>query len=119
MIVDITTEFWISVFAFALILLGIGAIGAGLILLGNRGSKKKDKNLSDSFSESFNKAEQEILKGREADIKFWFSEKDTRYRVEMRDDIRHLDLMMAAFDLLAKAIKTSDDMTGMEYTREA
>ena len=47
---------------------------------------------------------------KEPDIAFWFDEEDiTRYLVKVKQNIFHVQLIQAAFDLLAKAIRNDLD----------
>ena len=47
---------------------------------------------------------------KEPDIAFWFDEEDdTRYLVKVKQNILHIQLIQAAFDLLAKAIRNDLD----------
>lgn len=47
---------------------------------------------------------------REPDIAFWFDEvEDTLYMVRIKDGIKHIQLVQACFDLLARAIRSDED----------
>ena len=56
------------------------------------------------------KAKLKTIQTKEPDIAFWFDEEDvTRYLVRVKDSIEHVQLIQAAFDLLAKAIRSDED----------
>ena len=56
-----------------------------------------------------------MKKIRKPDIAFWFDEESQKYTIVIRDDIRYLDLIKAAFDLIARAVKEDRNITEMEW----